>query len=102
MPVQLTTLETRLLLEQGLAVLVSKQEALLKSPNDSELKNYQEQFDLRINQQAESLKDEKVKESERNIDKIMLGKRRKLLKQGVKEEGKCMLFHIYIYMYVCM
>ena len=86
MPVELSPLETRLLVEEGIATLVSKSH-LLKTLNDEELKKYQESFEQRINQQAESLKDEKLKECEKNIDKIMAGKRKKLLKQGVKEIG---------------
>lgn len=91
MPVELSPLETRLLVEEGIAVLVSKAQHLLKPLNDQELESYQENFELRINQQAESLKDEKLKESEKNLDKIMAGKRKKLLKQGVKGEGKSQL-----------
>ena len=87
MPVELSPLETRLLVEEGIATLVSKSQQLLKPLNDEEVKKYQENFEQRINQQAESLKDEKLKESEKNIDKIMAGKRKKLLKQGINEQG---------------
>lgn len=88
MPVELTILETRLLLEQGIAVLVSKQEDLLKCLTEPELAEQQKQFDLRLTQQSEALKDEKLKETQRNLDKIMAGKRKKLLKQGIPAEGK--------------
>uniref|UniRef100_A0A1I8P9W0 tRNA-splicing endonuclease subunit Sen34 n=2 Tax=Stomoxys calcitrans TaxID=35570 RepID=A0A1I8P9W0_STOCA len=86
MPVELTIWETRLLLEKNLAILVSKKDNLLGEENEQELMKRQERFEQRINNQEESLKDEKLKESERNIDKIVAGKRKKLLKQGVKEE----------------
>ncbi|XP_065361271.1 tRNA-splicing endonuclease subunit Sen34 [Calliphora vicina] len=86
MPVELTPLETRLLLQQNIAVLVSKKQELLREFTDVELALYKEKFDLKVNEQAENLKDEKLKESERNIEKIMAGKRKKLLKQGIQEK----------------
>ncbi|XP_058986354.1 tRNA-splicing endonuclease subunit Sen34-like [Musca domestica] len=86
MPVELTPWETCLLVEQGLAVLVSKKTSLLREENEQERKHYQEQLEQRISQQEEALKDEKLKQSEGNIEKILAGKRKKLLKQGVPEK----------------
>ncbi|XP_075164455.1 tRNA splicing endonuclease subunit 34 isoform X2 [Haematobia irritans] len=85
MPVELTTWETRLLLERNLAILVSKKSTLLKKENEDEIKHYNGWLEKRLSEQEEALKDEKLKESERNIDKIIAGKRKKLLKQGVKD-----------------
>ncbi|XP_023300532.2 tRNA-splicing endonuclease subunit Sen34 [Lucilia cuprina] len=86
MPVELSPLETRLLLEQGIAELVSKKESLLRQLSNEELLEHAKEFDLRINQQKDTLNEEKLKESERNMEKIMAGKRKKLLKQGVQEK----------------
>ncbi|XP_005178952.1 tRNA-splicing endonuclease subunit Sen34 [Musca domestica] len=86
MPVELTPWETRLLVEQGLAVLVSKKTSLLREENELERKQYQEQLEQRISQQEEALKEEKLKQSEGNIEKILAGKRKKLMKQGIAEK----------------
>ncbi|XP_073838712.1 tRNA-splicing endonuclease subunit Sen34-like [Musca autumnalis] len=86
MPVELTSWETRLLVEKGLAVLVSKRSSLLRTETEEERKQCQEELEKRLSQQEEALKDEKLKQSEGNIDKIIAGKRKKLLKQGVAEE----------------
>lgn len=89
MPVELTPWETRLLLEKDLAILVSKKSNLLpRKESATEIADYQQKLEQRLSQQEDALKDEKLKESERNIDKIVAGKRKKLLKQGAKEEGK--------------
>ncbi|XP_061398332.1 tRNA-splicing endonuclease subunit Sen34-like [Musca vetustissima] len=86
MPVELTPWETRLLVEENLAILVSKKTSLLKEETEEERQKYQEELEQRLSQQEEALKDEKLKQSQGNIDKIMAGKRKKLLKQGVPEK----------------
>lgn len=87
MPVELSLHETRLLLEQDLAILVSKKQSLLKIPTEEEQAQNKELFEQRLQEQAEASKSEKLRESERNLPKIMAGKRKKLLKAGIKEEG---------------
>lgn len=52
------------------------------------LQEYQEDFAARLKAQADALKAEKLRETERHMDKILSGKRNKLLKQGKSDEGE--------------
>uniref|UniRef100_A0A1A9WD65 tRNA-splicing endonuclease subunit Sen34 n=1 Tax=Glossina brevipalpis TaxID=37001 RepID=A0A1A9WD65_9MUSC len=85
LPVELTLLETQLLVEEGIAVLVSKATALLKTLTAVDLQQYNDALNKRLTEQAETLKIEKLKHSEMNLDKIINGKRRKLLQKGIPE-----------------
>ncbi|XP_053956708.1 tRNA-splicing endonuclease subunit Sen34 [Anastrepha ludens] len=83
LPVELTPHETRFLVERGIAQLVSKQQTLLCVPEASELVQYHERLEAGFAAQSKSLKAEKLREAERNMDKILSGKRKKLLKEGI-------------------
>ncbi|SPP76054.1 tRNA-splicing endonuclease subunit Sen34 [Drosophila guanche] len=83
LPVELTKFETQLILDEGLALLVNKSKALGASPMPKELEEYRSELDKRLEGQADALKSEKLRETERYMDKILLGKRNKLLKQGL-------------------
>ncbi|XP_014086299.2 tRNA-splicing endonuclease subunit Sen34 isoform X1 [Bactrocera oleae] len=85
LPLELTPYETRFLVERDIAQLVSKQESLLRVPVANELAEYHGLLEAGFASQAETLKTEKLRETERNISKILEGKRRKLLKEGVLE-----------------
>uniref|UniRef100_A0A0K8W0B3 tRNA-splicing endonuclease subunit Sen34 n=1 Tax=Bactrocera latifrons TaxID=174628 RepID=A0A0K8W0B3_BACLA len=85
LPLELTPYETRFLVERAIAQLVSKHESLLRVPVAKELTEYQESLDAGFAAQAETLKTEKLHETERNMSKILEGKRKKLLKEGVPE-----------------
>ncbi|XP_055855690.1 tRNA-splicing endonuclease subunit Sen34 isoform X2 [Episyrphus balteatus] len=86
LPVELTKYETQLLIEKGIAELVSKTESLLRPPTEEDVEMYKKETESRLQSQEEHLKDGKVKESLHYIDKIIYGKRKKLLKSGVLEK----------------
>ncbi|XP_037880612.1 tRNA-splicing endonuclease subunit Sen34 isoform X2 [Glossina fuscipes] len=85
LPIALTSLETQLLVEEGIAVIVSKATALLKTPTELDLRQYKDGLNDRLTEQAETLKHQKLKDTEINLDKIMNGKRKKLLQKGIPE-----------------
>jgi len=87
--VELTKWETQLLIEARIAVLVSKSTALKAPPTPEMLQVYKTEFEASLLAQADALKAEKLRETERHVDKILIGKRNKLLKQSKTEEGKC-------------
>ncbi|XP_017109479.2 tRNA-splicing endonuclease subunit Sen34 [Drosophila bipectinata] len=82
LPVELTKFETQLVLDEHIAKLVDKSEALKVAPTPDEAVEWKAQFDSRIAGQSETLKAEKLRETERYMDKILAGKRNKLVKQG--------------------
>lgn len=88
LPIALTSLETKLLVEEGIAVIVSKATALLKTPTELDLHQYKDGLNDRLTEQAETLKHQKLKDTEINLDKIMSGKRKKLLQKGIPETGE--------------
>lgn len=87
LPVELTKCETQLLLDEGIATLVSKAAALTASPDPEMLQTYKSNFEAGLLAQADALKAEKLRETERHVDKIIKGKRNKLLKLGKTNEG---------------
>ncbi|KAH8307169.1 hypothetical protein KR044_006361 [Drosophila immigrans] len=87
LPVELTKCETQLLIEEGIADLVSKSEALTAPPTDEMLHAFKTQFEAVLMAQADALKAEKLRETERHVGKILQGKRNKLLKQGKHDEA---------------
>lgn len=87
LPLELTKCETQLLIDEGLAILVSKTASLTKSPSLDILQNNQQELTSRLEAQADVLKAEKIRETERHVDKILSGKRNKLVKQGKADEG---------------
>nr|ABD64802.1 Dvir_CG33260 [Drosophila virilis] len=89
LPLELTKYETQLLVDEGLAILVSKAEALTKPPTQDMLQAYQRDFESRLMAQRDALKTEKLRETRRHVDKIIIGKRNKLIKQGKPDEGEC-------------
>lgn len=89
LPLELTKYETQLLVDEGLAVLVSKAEALTKPPTQDMLQAYQRDFESRLMAQRDALKTEKLRETRRHVDRIIIGKRNKLIKQGKPDEGEC-------------
>lgn len=87
LPVELTKCETQLLLDEGVATLVSKAKALTASPDPEMLQTYKLNFEAGLLAQADALKAEKLRETERHVEKIIKGKRNKLLKLGKTTEG---------------
>ncbi|XP_030386376.1 tRNA-splicing endonuclease subunit Sen34 [Scaptodrosophila lebanonensis] len=87
LPVELTKYETQLLIEKGIALIVCKSQALTTPPTPHQLEAYKAAFEARLTSQAETLKAEKLRETERHLDKIVAGKRNKLLKQGNAEQA---------------
>ncbi|KAM8708777.1 hypothetical protein ACLKA7_015704 [Drosophila subpalustris] len=81
LPVELTKWETQWLIESGVVVLVSKAAALTTPPSAKMLQVYKTEFEAGLLAQADALKAEKLRETERHVDKILVGKRNKLLKQ---------------------
>lgn len=75
------------MLEEHIAKLVDKSEALKSVPSADELLEWKAQFESRISGQSETLKAEKLRETERYMDKILAGKRKKLVKQGQLDKG---------------
>ncbi|XP_060656618.1 LOW QUALITY PROTEIN: tRNA-splicing endonuclease subunit Sen34 [Drosophila nasuta] len=87
LPVELSKCETQLLIEEGIADLVSKTAALTAPPTDEMVQAYKAQFEASLMAQADALKAEKLRETERHVEKILQGKRNKLLKQGKPKEA---------------
>ncbi|KAH8364559.1 hypothetical protein KR084_008069 [Drosophila pseudotakahashii] len=82
LPVELTKYETQLVLDENIAMLVDKSQDLRAKPTAEKLEEYKTDFESRLLGQEEALKTEKLRETERYMDKILTGKRKKLLKQG--------------------
>ncbi|XP_022211316.1 tRNA-splicing endonuclease subunit Sen34 [Drosophila obscura] len=91
LPVELTKFETQLILDEGLALLVNKSKAFSASPTPKELTEYRSDLDERLEGQADALKAEKLRETERYMEKILLGKRNKLLKQGLATKAAALV-----------
>jgi len=94
LPVELTKFETQLVLDENIAKLVDKSQDLKAKPTAEKLEEYKADFESRLLGQEEALKTEKLRETERYMDKILTGKRKKLLKQGKQEMGKYYRFKI--------
>ncbi|XP_068158571.1 uncharacterized protein Tsen34 [Drosophila tropicalis] len=90
LPVEFSKFETQLLLDKGLAFLVDKSQSLSITPSAQEIKDYKKTFNSRIDGQKNALKSEKLKETERYLTKIVMGKRNKLLKLGLVNEANDM------------
>lgn len=89
LPCRLTPFETQLLLEKGLAILVDKS-SIFQKPVAKELVEQDEQMmNENLDQQLELCKEDKVKEQMHYMVKIVEGKRNKMRKMGVPEEGRC-------------
>lgn len=91
LPVELSKFETQLLLDENIAKLVDKSKDLKAKPTAEKLEECKADFESRLLGQEEALKTEKLRETERYMDKILTGKRKKLLKQGKNELGKRIL-----------
>ncbi|ALC44610.1 CG33260 [Drosophila busckii] len=87
MPVALTKWETQLLIDEGICVLLSKAKDLTKEPTPESLETYKKAAAARIHAQGNALRAEKLRETERHLDKIVQGKRNKLLKQNKTQEA---------------
>ncbi|XP_016974271.1 uncharacterized protein LOC108041023 isoform X2 [Drosophila rhopaloa] len=85
LPVELSKFETQLALDENIAKLVDKSQALTTPPTVEKLKEYKTDFESQLVCQKEALKTEKLRETERYIERILMGKRKKLLKQGKDE-----------------
>ncbi|CAD7005419.1 unnamed protein product [Ceratitis capitata] len=72
-------------MERGIAQLVSKRDSLLRVPDEKELAEYHKNLEVSFSAQSETLKAEKLRETERNMSKILAGKRKKLLREGVSD-----------------
>ncbi|XP_052848515.1 LOW QUALITY PROTEIN: tRNA-splicing endonuclease subunit Sen34 [Drosophila gunungcola] len=85
LPVELSKFETQLVLDENIAMLVNKSQSLKARPTEEKLKEYKNDFECQLLGQKKSLKAEKLRETERYMDKILMGKRNKLRKLGKDE-----------------
>ncbi|XP_016994459.2 tRNA-splicing endonuclease subunit Sen34 [Drosophila takahashii] len=90
LPVELTKYETQLVLDENIAMLVDKSQDLRAKPTAEKLEEFKADFESRLLGQKETLKDEKLRETERYMEKILTGKRKKLLKQGKHEMAEAL------------
>lgn len=67
--------------------MVSKKLSLLREPTVDELKEYQLAEEKRVKEQIEAHRKLKMQNAERNLDAILVSKRKKLLEKGIPEEG---------------
>ncbi|KAH8378701.1 hypothetical protein KR009_000795 [Drosophila setifemur] len=87
LPVELTKFETQLVLDEQIAQIVDKSQALKAPSTAKQLEEWKHQFESRIVGQEQALKAEKLRETERYMDKILMGKRKKLRKQGHEQQA---------------
>ncbi|XP_043950879.1 uncharacterized protein LOC122819017 isoform X2 [Drosophila biarmipes] len=85
LPVELNKFETQLLLDENIAKLVDKSRDLKAKPTAEKVEKNKAEFESRLLGQEEALKTEKLRETERYMENILTGKRKKLLKQGKTE-----------------
>ncbi|XP_001653315.2 tRNA-splicing endonuclease subunit Sen34 [Aedes aegypti] len=86
LPAVLTPLEVRLALEEGLIVLIDKNAQLTRSPSEEAKQQFARLSQQQIHEQKQPVIEKRLKEFEYHLPKILAGKRKKLLKSGVKEE----------------
>lgn len=86
LPAVFSIYEVRLAIEKGLIILVDREFSLRRPPDDFTQVEYARLVDRQTSQQIEPIVEKRLKEFKSYLPKIIEGKRRKLLKSGVKEE----------------
>lgn len=89
LPCRLTSYETQLLLEEGIAVLVDKS-SIVQNPVPQE---DEKMLNENLDQQLELCKEDRIKEQMHYMSKIVEGKRNKMRKMGVPEEGEASILN---------
>jgi tRNA-splicing endonuclease subunit Sen34 len=86
LPAILSFYEVRLLLEEENVIVLLDKSGLKKELNSQAKQNYEEQKTRQQEPQIEDYVEQRLEKSRKYIDKIIAGKRKKLLKSGVPEE----------------
>lgn len=89
LPAVYSSNEIQLLLENKFVTLIVKDD--LKVPNESDSIEYKKQIDVIRNEQNDHSKEHKLQETRKIVDKIIHGKKNKLLKSGKAEEGNILM-----------
>uniref|UniRef100_A0A1B0DJ44 tRNA-splicing endonuclease subunit Sen34 n=1 Tax=Phlebotomus papatasi TaxID=29031 RepID=A0A1B0DJ44_PHLPP len=85
LPAIFSPIEVRFLVEKGFAVIRNTSD--LKQPPTEEIsQQYSKFLDNQLQEQREILRKRKISELQDNLEKIVQGKRKKLLKSGLREE----------------
>lgn len=84
LPAILSLYELRLLMEENVIVLLDKT-GLKKELNSLAKQNYEDQKSRQLEPQMHDYVEQRLEKSRKMIDKIIVGKRKKLLKSGIPE-----------------
>jgi tRNA-splicing endonuclease subunit Sen34 len=87
LPALFTDFETKLLLENGLAVIEDKTE-LVQSPSEEAKQQYQQHKENILEDLQKPYIESRLELTKFNMDKIINGKIKKLIKSGVPQSGK--------------
>lgn len=87
LPCRLTSFETQLLLEEGIAVLADKSNVVKKPVPKEVIEQDEKNLNENLDSQLELCKEDKVREQMHYMAKIVEGKRNKMRKMGVPEKG---------------
>ncbi|KXJ76577.1 tRNA-splicing endonuclease subunit Sen34 [Aedes albopictus] len=86
LPAVLTPLEIRLALDEGLIELIDKEAQLTRCPSEEAKQQFARLSQKQIDEQRQPVVEKRLREFKQYLPKIIEGKRKKLLKSGVKEE----------------
>ncbi|KAL9704676.1 hypothetical protein quinque_008194 [Culex quinquefasciatus] len=86
LPAALSAYELRLALEKGLVALVDRTSGLERDPDDGLRQQYEELVRRQGAEQKAPVVEKRIREFRSYLPKIVEGKRKKMLKSGVKEE----------------
>ena len=92
LPAVLTPLEIRLALDEGLIELIDKEAHLTRCPSEEAKQQFARLSQKQLDEQRQPVIEKRLREFKQYLPKIIEGKRKKLLKSGVKEEGIDMRF----------
>lgn len=88
LPCRLTQFEIQLLLEEGLAVLMDKSVIVQKSLPKNIIEEHETVVNDNLEEQLSLCREDKIKEQMHYLHKIVDGKKNKLRRMGVPEEGR--------------
>ncbi|XP_055384055.1 tRNA-splicing endonuclease subunit Sen34 [Condylostylus longicornis] len=83
LPVEFNEYEMQLLLDENIAILVSKKEAFERGADKKTEEEILTKLEERILAQGYALNEKKIQETIKNINRVMEGKRKKLIQSGV-------------------
>lgn len=87
MPVAFTDYETKLMVEQGIVTIQDKR-GLKEDPSKAVKKKFEEHQEKVIAELQKPYVENRLEAIRANMDNIIRGKRKKLIKTGVKDSGK--------------